>query len=239
MKTRLFKRLGLTLFIVGLALAAYCPTCEAQGTPFNGFEFALPATIECEQFNRGSMNVAYCASNNVPNTKYRDEGVPIYRCADYDGGSRGYVLKGWSGNWFLYSITNAETASYRIDVRARRVAGLYDGTFLIQIDTNQYTDMTVDRLTSDWQTLTSTINISNGVHILKLEMISGDPANGVGLFDYITIYKDPVSISNPAPQYTTNLLSGTNLADAKANGLLLQSLFDRVPDNGGTVVLPA
>jgi hypothetical protein len=58
MTTHLIQRLGLTVLIFGLALAAYCPICRSQGTPFNGFEFGLPATIKCEQFNRGGLNVA-------------------------------------------------------------------------------------------------------------------------------------------------------------------------------------
>jgi hypothetical protein len=55
----------------------------------------------------------------------------------------GDILNGWQGNWFRYSITNAEAASYRIEVRARR-ASTTSGILRLQIDAGQYTDMTVN-----------------------------------------------------------------------------------------------
>ncbi|HRY51151.1 MAG TPA: hypothetical protein P5186_24135 [Candidatus Paceibacterota bacterium] len=70
-------------------------------------------------------------------------------------------------------------------------------------------------------------------------MISGDATLGVGLFDYMTLYKAPASINNPTYQVSANLLPGTSLTIAKTNGLRLQEAFDALPTSGGTVALPS
>jgi hypothetical protein len=73
-----FLGVPLSLMIVLVTVASFTVTrVGAQtATPFNGFPFALPATIECEQFDKGGLGVGYDDTDWV-NTGGK------YRTADY------------------------------------------------------------------------------------------------------------------------------------------------------------
>ncbi len=245
MKTFLGGQFPSTLALVTVASIFVARLGAQTATPFNGFRFGLPATIECEQFDNGGPGLGFYDTDSV-NTggKYRNEYgneyVDIYRCADY-GGARGYCVgKTWPGEWLQYSITNSETATYQIKVVAK-IAPLAssESKFHIEVDgVNATGPMTVWNYNDNWQTLYGTASMASGLHALKLVIDSGDPTYGAGLFDYITIYKMPPSISNPANSVPAQLAAGTGVVTAKNNGIALQTAFNSLPSTGGTVILP-
>ena len=224
----------------------------AETTPFNGFTPGLPATIEFEQFDNGSNGYAYY--DNTPTTnsggKYRNaelgnQGVDIFRCADY-GGMRGYCVGDTSvSEWLLYSITNTETASYKIEVSARIAPGALNSMsptwFHFELDDIPVTDqLYLPCNTYAWQTICGTATIPEGSHKLKFYIDDCDPTYGAGLFDYMTIYKTPIIISNTSPTITvTGLSTNNNATSANNNTTILQTILDNMSNNGGTVIIPS
>ena len=142
----------------------------AGSTPFTGTPIPVPGTFEAENFDLGGEGVAY-HDNTLGNSggQYRPtEDVDIIVSSDTPAG--GYVVNDiQAGEWLAYTINVAQTANYRIDVRA--ASTFSNPTFHIEIDGVDATgSMGLPSITfSAFQDVTKGgVSLSQGGHSLRL-----------------------------------------------------------------------
>jgi hypothetical protein len=120
-------------------------------TPFGGTPWAIPGTIEMENFDNGGEGVAYHdadAANNG-NAGRTNEGV------DTENASGGGLNVGWtsSGEWLEYTVSVATSGTYDLEFRVASIVG--GGNFHVQFDGEDKTGLIPTSNTGGWQTWTS------------------------------------------------------------------------------------
>ena len=151
----------------------------------SGTPWAVPGTIECENFDQGGSGVAY--SDTTPANqggKYRTaDGVDI--AADAKA-FNGYCV-GWTapGEWMEYTINVATAGTYTLDTRVAALGT--GGKFRVLVDgTDQTGDLPIAN-TGAWNnygTASKTgITLGAGRHTVRLVMVSNTTAGAVGAFD--------------------------------------------------------
>jgi hypothetical protein len=148
-----------------------------SGTACGGPAWAIPGTVQAENYDCGGEGVAYHDSDAVNDGDlYRkSDGVDIDACTDTGGG---YYI-GWTaaGEYLKYTVNVAATGSY--DIGFRVAAASAAGTFHLE-DTNgtNLTGSVTAPVTSGWQTFTTvTVNniaLSAGLHTLKFVEETGN-----------------------------------------------------------------
>ena len=152
-------------------LALRPATPAPSPTPFTGTPIPVPGTFEAENFDLGGEGVAY-HDNTIGNGggEFRPtEDVDIILSSDTPSG--GYVVNNFeSGEWLAYTINVAQTASYRIEIRASSTFS--NSAFHIEIDgANATGGMGVPNTGSFalFQNVSKGgINLSQGGHSLRL-----------------------------------------------------------------------
>ncbi len=135
----------------------------------------LPAPIQAENYDVGGESVAYhdTSPGNEGNQYRTDEDVDIETCSDAGGG---YNV-GWlaPGEWLEYTLEAPEDGTYPIDIR---VASLDDGgLFRLEFDGVDLTGEVTVPVTGGWQywtTISTSANLSAGVHVMRFVMIEGE-----------------------------------------------------------------
>jgi len=135
--------------------------------PYGGSAWAIPGTIQAEDFDTGGEGVAFHdldASNN--GGQYRNEAVDIESC------SEGGVSVGWmdAGEWLEYTVNVAAAGTYTLELR---VASPYSGhTLHVEFGGVDKTGALTVPNTGDWmawQTLTkAAVSLSAGTQILRV-----------------------------------------------------------------------
>lgn len=142
------------------------PATTTDQTPYNTSAFAIPGTVEAEQYDNGGEGVAYhdASSTNEGDGNFRTtEGVDIGTCS-----AGGYDI-GWTaaGEWTEYTVEVASTGSYDIQCY---VASGNSGSFHLEMDNVDITG-TLTVATGGWQTWQTVkktgVQLSQGTHILK------------------------------------------------------------------------
>ncbi|MFL5729955.1 MAG: discoidin domain-containing protein, partial [Cytophagaceae bacterium] len=110
-------------------------TTTASQAPYNGTAFAIPGTIEAEQYDTGGEGVAYhdVTTTNDGDGNFRTaEGVDIGVCS-----AGGYDI-GWTsgGEWVEYTVNVASTGLYDIKYL---VASGATGSFHLEMDNTDIT----------------------------------------------------------------------------------------------------
>ncbi|MGB7196591.1 MAG: carbohydrate-binding protein [Collimonas pratensis] len=180
--------------------SAKSAAAAAIGAPYGGTPWALPGTIEAENFDNGGQNVGYYnAANSNQGGQYRStEGVGIE--ASSDSGA-GYDV-GWTtaGEWLNYSVNVAAAGSYPLQVRVASLG--QGGKFHINVDgvaaTSQLTIPDTQGW-QNWQTLSSSINLTAGQHVIQLYMDSAGSSGAVGNFNWL-------AVGSAAPDFGPNVL---------------------------------
>lgn len=164
----------------------------AGRAPYGGSARPLPGVVQAEDFDEGGEGLAYHdtdPSDNVMNG-YRPDpsGVDIEVCGDAGGGFN--VGWTWAGEWMEYTVNVAASGTYDIGVRVASGNG-GGGTFHVAIDGANVTGALTVPNTGAWQayqTVTATgVQLTAGVHVMRLSLDTAGPQNGVANFNYISV----------------------------------------------------
>ncbi|HWX02330.1 carbohydrate-binding protein [Collimonas sp.] len=180
--------------------SAKSAAAATTGAPYGGTPWALPGTIEAENFDNGGQNVGYYnAANTNQGGQYRSaEGVGIE--ASSDSGA-GYDV-GWTtaGEWLNYSVNVAAAGSYALQVRVASLG--QGGQFHVNVDGVAATaQLTIPDTQGwqNWQTLSSSISLTAGQHVIQLYMDSAGSSGAVGNFNWL-------AVGSGAPDFGPNVL---------------------------------
>jgi hypothetical protein len=142
----------------------------SNGSPYGGTAWAVPGTIQAEDFNTGGLGVAY-SDDDLSNNggAYRtSEGVDISTTSDASGS---YHI-GWTreGEWLKYTVSVKTSGSYIFNAR---VASANSGaTFHAEIDGVGVTGPITVPNTGGWGNWTtvskSGVTLSAGQHVLRI-----------------------------------------------------------------------
>ena len=154
--------------------------------PFIGVPFNVPGTIQAEDFDGGGEGAAYHdtdASNN--GGQYRVGAVDIENCSDSGGG---YDI-GWTsaGEWLEYTINAVADGQYTLQIRTASSGNA--GSFHIEFDGVNKTGTITNTDSGGWQawrTVSKTIGLTAGSHIMRLVLDSNGANGTVGNFNYFT-----------------------------------------------------
>ncbi|AMP14242.1 carbohydrate-binding protein [Collimonas pratensis] len=180
--------------------SAKSAAAAAIGAPYGGTSWALPGTIEAENFDNGGQNVGYYnAANSNQGGQYRGaEGIGIE--ASSDSGA-GYDV-GWTtaGEWLNYSVNVTAAGSYPLQVRVASLG--QGGKFHVNVDGVAATvQLTIPDTQGwqNWQTLSSSINLTAGQHVIQLYMDSAGSSGAVGNFNWL-------AVGSATPDFGPNVL---------------------------------
>ncbi|PFH12383.1 carbohydrate binding protein with CBM6 domain [Collimonas sp. PA-H2] len=158
------------------------------GAPYGGTPWAVPGTIQAENFDTGGQNVGYYnQGNNNQGGQYRKtEGVGIEATSDT---GTGYDV-GWTtaGEWLNYTVNVAAAGNYTVQVRVASQG--QGGTFHFNVDGVSATpELTVPDTKGwqNWQTLSTNMTLSAGQHVIQLHLDSAVNGGLVGNFNWFSI----------------------------------------------------
>jgi endoglucanase len=150
------------------------PPPPPAGTPYGGVPWAIPGTVQAENFDDGGEGVGYHDSDTTNSGgQYRSTGVDIEATSDSGGG----MDVGWlsPGEWLQYTVTVATAGTY--DVTFRVASALGGGTMHLQSGSANLSGTVTAPGTGGWQTWTSVtatgIPLSSGTQSLRLVFDSG------------------------------------------------------------------
>ncbi|OQW96356.1 MAG: hypothetical protein BWK77_05105, partial [Verrucomicrobia bacterium A1] len=178
--------------------AAYTLKYRATGgtipqAPYGGVAWALPGTVEAENFDTGGEGVAY-HDVSVANDggQYRtSEGVDIAAGASAGNG----FLVGWArgGEWIEYTVNVASSQVCGLTVRAACQGG--GGLFSVSVDGADVTGALTVPNTGGWfnwvNVNASGINLTAGEHVIRLSMLASGTSGFVGNFDRLQFTAAP------------------------------------------------
>lgn len=161
------------------------PGTPDEQTPYLGAPFALPGTIQAEDFDNGGEGVAYHdldAANQ--GGQHRSTGVDIQNTGEAGGGYS--VCYAQAGEWLEYTVNvqTAGTYNLRFGV-ASEGAG---GTFHLEANGINKTGQLQVPNTGGWQTyetVTATISLEAGQQVLRLALDTNGATGYVGNFNYL------------------------------------------------------
>jgi Carbohydrate binding module (family 6)/Calcineurin-like phosphoesterase/Purple acid Phosphatase, N-terminal domain len=205
------------------------PTTSAYG----GTAWALPGTIEAENFDQGGQSMAYY--DTTPGNKggsYRNTDVDIGPAADAGGG---YYI-GWTraGEWLTYTVNIGSTGTYSLDTRVANVGT--GATFHVEVDgVNKTGSIAVpDTGAWDaWRTLTTPgISLPSGQHLVRVVLDTIGSGGAVGGFNW---FRFSASTSSPTTAYggTPAPIPGTIQAENFDTGGQSVAYYDTTPGNKG------
>ena len=147
-------------------------------SPYGGTAWAIPGTVQAEDYDLGGQGVAYNdTSNGNTGGRYRSDDVDISFSGDTGGGE----LVGWiaNGEWLEYT-TNVTPGTYNVELRVASGAG-NPGDAVIKLgnQTLGTIDVTGTGGWRTWQTKTLTAaNVTvSGNQVLRIEMTNGGSFN--------------------------------------------------------------
>jgi hypothetical protein len=162
------------------------PGGSAQtSTPFGGTPWAVPGTVQMEDFDEGGEGVAYHDTDavNSGGTYRPSSGVDIENTAG-GGWNLGWVAP---GEWLSYTVNISAAGSYT--AQSRVAAYGTGGMFHLEIDGVNVTGAVTVPDTGwwqNWQTISRTVTLPAGRHVAKLVMDSSG-VNAVGNFDWFSL----------------------------------------------------
>ena len=175
------------------------PPPGSGSTPFGGTPWAVPGTIQAENFDDGGQFVAYydtTAGNK--GGAYRSTDVDIQPAVDVDGA---YNI-GWTkaGEWLKYTINVSQTGTYPFVVRVANVGT--GGSFHAEIDGVNKTGSIAVPDTGDWQawqTVTvANVSLAAGPHVLRVVFDAAGTGGGVGNYNWFA-FGTPTAPPPPPP----------------------------------------
>lgn len=170
---------------------------------YGGVPAAIPGAFEVEHFDDGGEGVAYhdtTAGNSGTSTERPGTDVDLTACpaATQCSAIAGYVK---AGEWLLYSVDVAATATYDIIVEGTN--GSAGAAFHIEVDGVDETGaLSIPATGGDnWVVGTARKNgvaLSAGPRVLRIVMDAEGPGGWVGNFDAVRIIRRPFAVPGPA-----------------------------------------
>jgi len=150
------------------------PPPPPPGTPYGGVPWAIPGTIQAENFDEGGEGIGYHDSDATNSGgQYRSTGVDIEATSDAGGGND----VGWlsPGEWLQYTVNVGTAGTY--DVTFRVASALSGGTMHLQAGSTNLSGTVAAPGTGGWQTWTSVtatgIPLSAGTQPIRLVFDGG------------------------------------------------------------------
>jgi hypothetical protein len=168
-------------------------------TPYGGVAWAVPGSVEIEDFDVGGQAIAY-SDTTVGNEGGAYRGAEDVDIAGHASANNGNCI-GWTkaGEWLEYTINVASSTNYTIRSRVASLGA--GGTFHYQIDgTNVTGSLTVPNTGGwyNWQNVsTANVAIAAGQHVLRLAMDTVGASGFVGALDTITLSTVAASVQAP------------------------------------------
>jgi hypothetical protein len=224
----------------GAGLALVLKASSAPQGPFGGTAWAIPGTIQAENYDTGGEGVAYhdTTAGNAGGA-YRSDDVDLQTTTDSGGGANvGWVA---SGEWLEYTANVAASGTYTLEAR---VASVNSGqTFRVEFGgANKTGSVTVPNTGGwqTWQTVTKTgLSLSAGPQVLRLVAEGGGfNINWIRLSSAssgFTVRIDSVSTGKPyslgtalagALPYIDRSYTLTSLSSALSGGRLIRTAMD-------------
>ncbi|HXH07671.1 MAG TPA: carbohydrate-binding protein [Vicinamibacterales bacterium] len=211
--------------------------------PFGGTPWAIPGTVQAEDFDSGGNGVAYY--DNSPGNaggQYRATDVDIAQTA-----SGGYTV-GWAGagEWLAYTVNVASAGPYRLVARVASPAS--GGAFHVEFGGQDKTGTMWVPATGGWgvyQDVAANVWLDAGVQVMRLVLDANAPSTGaVANFHFIRL--EAASSTPPPSSPSPSPPSGGRLRIMTWNihfGRTLGGVFDTwgqarvMADSGADVIL--
>jgi len=146
-----------------------------QGAYPSGTPWAIPGTIQAENYDTGGENVAYHDLETAnQGGQYRPtEGVDIETTSDTGGGFN----VGWTrtNEWIEYTVNVASAGNYTLVERV--ASGATTGQFRVEFNGVDKTGVVSVPNTGGWQTyqnLSQTVSLSAGVQVMRIFFTGND-----------------------------------------------------------------
>jgi len=184
---------------------------SGQGAYPSGTPWAIPGTIQAEDYDTGGENVAYHDLETAnQGGQYRTaEGVDVETTGDTGGGFN----VGWTrtNEWIEYTVNVASAGNYTLLERV--ASGTTTGNFRVEFNGVDKTGAVAVPNTGGFQTyqnLSQTVNLSAGVQVMRI-FFNGNDAN----FNYFTLTaagatNTPTNTSPPTNTPTNTPIGPTN-----------------------------
>ena len=166
-----------------------------------GTPWPLPGTVEIENFDTGGEGVAYhdATAANEGGQYRTDERVDITR--DTAAGNNHVV--GWTpaGEWLEYTVEVGSSGIYTLETRVAGVGA--GGQFRIRVDGSDVSGLLAVPNTGAWNVYQGVqktgVRLTNGLHIVRVEMVTAGPSGHVGAFDWFKATRvGPLGLSRRA-----------------------------------------
>jgi hypothetical protein len=151
---------------VGVTVSA--GTTVPQQTPYGGVAWAIPGTIQAENFDVGGEGVAYhdVDVSNIGGA-YRTGGVDLF--GGHDGGTIIGATK--AGEWLEYTVNVAVAGNYQFEARVSSIDS--GGKFHVEFNgVNKSDTITMPAYTGTmtWTTLTRTVSLTAGQQVMRIAL---------------------------------------------------------------------
>jgi Big-like domain-containing protein/carbohydrate binding protein with CBM6 domain len=209
-----------TSSVVSVSVSNFAP--PGTRSPYNGAPALVPGILEAENFDLGGQGVAYddlTPGNQGGLYRTTEDGDIIASC-DPAGG--GYVVNNFqTGEWMEYTITVAQSGTYRL---VARVSSGYTGTaYHMEVDRVNVTGSVTVPNTGGWCNFQDVevaggVGLSAGQHVLRVQ-------SDVQYFNMnsITITALP-TVSITAPLNGANITNLTKVRVKATSGIGLSSV---------------
>jgi hypothetical protein len=143
--------------------------------PYGGPAWAIPGTIQAENFDTGGEGVAYHDTTSAnAGGAYRTGGVDIV------GGHDGGTIIGWTlgGEWLEYTVNVTVSGNYLLEARVSSIDS--SGKFHVEFNGVNKTGaitMPVYNGAFSWQTLTRTVSLTAGQQVMRIAFDSNGTGN--------------------------------------------------------------
>ena len=176
-----------TIAVAGGGMVRTCTVVQAER--WTGAPWAMPGTVEMEDFNVGGQGVAY---NDTTATNeggvYRPlEGVDV---ATMTEAGNGYVV-GWTpaGEWLEYAVDVASPGTYAVEVSVAAIGT--GGQFRVLINGADKTGLLDVPDTGAWYSYQSVwkpgVTLSAGIQTVRVSLATAGTSGNVGAFDWFRI----------------------------------------------------
>lgn len=170
-----------------LARTGGATTTTTGSGPLGGQAWAVPGTIQAEDFDLGNDGVSYhddTLGNN--GGKYRSTNVDIESSGDSGGG---YNV-GWvgAGEWLKYTVNVASSGTYTLTTRV--ASSGTGGTFYVEFGGTKKTGTLTVPNTGGWQLyrdVTTTVSLTAGVQTMRVVFASNGGSGAVGNVNYVRL----------------------------------------------------
>jgi hypothetical protein len=151
-------------------------TSTPTQTPYGGVAWAIPGTIQAENFDVGGEGIAYhdTTSTNAGGA-YRTGGV------DIRGGMDGSSIIGWTkaGEWLEYTVNVTRTGNYTLEARVSSIDS--GGKFHVEFNgVNKTGSIAMPAYNGGvliWRTLSRTVSLTAGRQVMRIALESNGTRN--------------------------------------------------------------